>query len=199
MTDDGSDSRDRLAERRGLNTRYYDPAEDSALLAAAAEDVVESDWLVLEVGVGSGYVAERVTDGTGASVVGSDVNPHACRQTRERGVPAVRADLVSAFAGAAFDAVLFNPPYLPTPDTVEFDDWTERALSGGESGRDVVEPFLRSVGRVLAPGGVVLLLVSSLTDIEAVEQLAADEGFDAESVAESSFPGERLVVLALRR
>ncbi|MEF8856394.1 MAG: HemK2/MTQ2 family protein methyltransferase [Haloplanus sp.] len=199
MTDDASDSRDRLAERRGLNTRYYDPAEDSALLATAAEDVVEGDWHVLEVGVGSGYVAERVRAETGANVVGSDVNPHACRRARERGVRTVRADIVSPFAAEAFDAVLFNPPYLPTPEAAEWDDWTERALSGGKSGRDVVEPFVRTVGRVLAPGGVVLLLVSSLTGIEAVEGLAADAGFDAETVAESSFPGERLVVLALRR
>jgi release factor glutamine methyltransferase len=196
MTDD---SRDRLAERRGLNTDYYEPAEDSALLATAAEDVVGPDWLVLEVGAGSGYVAERVADATGVEVVGSDVNPHACERTRERGVEAVRGDFVGPFADGAFDAVLFNPPYLPTPEEVEWDDWTERALSGGESGRAVIDPFLDDVGRVLAPGGVVLLLVSSLTGLEAVRERAADAGFGADEVADAEYPYERLVVLALRQ
>lgn len=194
----GEEGRRRLAERRGVDTRVYEPAEDSALLAAAAVDVVEPGWRVLEVGAGSGYVAAAVADATGARVVGSDVNPHACQRTRDRGVPAVRADLVAPFREGAFDAVLFNPPYLPAPADDGWDDWTERALTGGETGRAVVEPFLTTVGRVLAPAGVALLLVSSLTDVERVADSAADAGFAVEEVAADEYPAERLVVLALR-
>lgn len=188
-----------LAERRGLDDEVYGVAEDSVLLADAAIERVQPDWRVLEVGTGSGYVADRVAGETGATVVASDLNPHACALARERGLPAVRADLVSAFADGAFDAVLFNPPYLPTPEDAPFDDWMERALSGGESGREVVAPFVGDVGRVLAPGGEVLLLVSSLTGVEDVEALAADAGLAVQEVAGESFPYERLVVLALSR
>lgn len=194
---DGRTSKERLAERRGLDEQVYDPAEDSRLLADAAVAELDGGERALEVGVGSGYVAERVAAEAEATVYGSDLNPHACRQAHERGVETVRADLVEPFADDAFDAVLFNPPYLPTPEELAWDDWTEQALSGGEDGRAVVAPFVESVGRVLAPDGVVLLVVSSLTDIEAVEALAFDVGLAAEEAAAEKHPYERLVVLRL--
>jgi release factor glutamine methyltransferase len=209
-----------LADRRDTETEVYQPAEDSHLLAEAAiadlrnpttDDSSVADAssdnsspaddapLALEVGTGSGYVAESVADETGLRVLGSDVNPHACAQARERGVEAVLADLLEPFRSGVFDAVLFNAPYLPTDPDDERDDWMEVALSGGEDGREVIEPFLDSVGRVLAPDGAVYLLVSSLTGVEEVVQLAADEGFSAVALQDESFPFETLTVLKLIR
>ncbi|AKH98140.1 HemK2/MTQ2 family protein methyltransferase [Halanaeroarchaeum sulfurireducens] len=188
-----------LAERRGVETELYEPAEDSALLAGAAVDGVDAEDRVLDVGTGSGYVAARVRAETGAHVVGSDVNPHACRRAAEAGVETVRADLVSPFRAAVFDVVTFNPPYLPADEDAARDDWVEVALTGGTSGRAVVDPFLDKVGRVLRPDGTVFLLVSSLTGIEAVVQRAGERGFSSVVVAETSFPYETLVVLKLVR
>jgi release factor glutamine methyltransferase len=187
-----------LAERRGVETEVYGAAEDSHLLARAAVMRAEPDDLVLDVGTGSGYVAATVAETTGARVIGSDLNPHACRRAREAGIEAVRADLVAPFRDSSFDLVTFNPPYLPTPEGDERDDWMERALSGGESGREVIEPFLDTVRRVLVPGGRVLLLVSSLTGIDAVRDRARNNGLTTRVVEEESFPFERLVVLSLR-
>ncbi|MYL15797.1 methyltransferase domain-containing protein [Halorubrum terrestre] len=198
MTEDVDERDAGLAARRGLDeVTVYQPAEDSGLLAEAA--VAEAHGRVLEVGTGSGWVAERVATERDLDVVGSDLNPHAAQQARERGVEAVVADLLSPFRADAFDAVCFNPPYLPTDPDNEWDDWMEHALSGGESGRELIEPFLADVGRVLAPDGVVLLLVSSLTGYDEVLELVEDAGFDHEPVVEESFPFETLTVLALRR
>nr|WP_193570106.1 HemK2/MTQ2 family protein methyltransferase [Halorussus sp. JP-T4] len=190
-----------MADRRDVETEVYQPAEDSRLLAETAVEDLRDDTpgLALEVGTGSGYVAERVADETGARVVGSDVNPHACAQARERDVEAVRADLVAPFRSGAFDAVLFNAPYLPTDPDAERDDWMEVALSGGEDGRAVVEPFLETVGRVLAPDGAVYLLVSSLTGVAEVVAMAETEGFSAVALRDESFPFETLTVLKLVR
>ncbi|WP_312908544.1 HemK2/MTQ2 family protein methyltransferase [Natronosalvus caseinilyticus] len=188
-----------LAERRGLETDVYQPAEDSQLLADAACNRLETEDLVLEVGTGSGYVADRIATEVGARVVAADVNPHAAANARKRGLEAVRADLVSPFQSGAFDAVAFNPPYLPTDPDHEWDDWMERALSGGEDGRAVIDPFFETVSRVLAPDGVVLLLVSSLTGVDAVVERAGEEGFSAVAVADESFPFETLTVLELVR
>ncbi|WP_306052327.1 HemK2/MTQ2 family protein methyltransferase [Natronococcus wangiae] len=196
-----------LRDRRGVETDVYQPAEDSQLLAEAVcerlsrgeNDESEDDRLVLEVGTGSGYVASRIADETDVRVIASDLNPHAARQAREEGLEAVRADLVSPFADGAFDAVAFNPPYLPTDPNNEWDDWMERALSGGEDGRAIIDPFLASIDRVLAPGGVIYLLVSSLTDVDAVVERAGEEGFSAAAVADESFPFETLTVLELFR
>ena len=129
-SDDKSDAADRpsLAEQRGVKGHVYQPAEDSALLAEAAINDMADPERVLEVGTGSGWVAEQVASETDARVVGSDLNPYACRQARDRGVAAVRADLVAPFADDSVDAVLFNPPYLPTDPDNEWGDWMEHAL-----------------------------------------------------------------------
>ena len=212
-----------LAARRGVETNVYQPAEDSGLLADAIEK--RGRGRLLEVGTGSGWVAARAAREVPdvSSVVASDLSPHACRAARRRAVEGgpeeagvsdstgdrtepdgsgslfdvVRANLVSPFADDAFDTVAFNPPYLPTDPENEWDDWMERALSGGESGRELIDPFLEAVGRVLAPGGVVLLLVSSLTGYDAVLDRVDACGFDHEVVVEESYPFESLSVLAL--
>lgn len=186
-----------LADRRGVETGVYEPAEDSALVADVAVERVDDDHQVLDVGTGSGYVGRRVREATGARVVAADVNPHACRRAREVGLPAVRADLVAPFRDGAFDRVLFNPPYLPRDPDAERDDWMERALTGGETGRAVIEPFLATVGRVLAPDGRVILLVSTLTDVEAVAAHAADQNLAARTLREQNHPFERLAVLEI--
>jgi release factor glutamine methyltransferase len=184
------------SDRREMPT-VYEPAEDSRLLAETAADEFDAGESVLEVGVGSGYVAAAVRDETGARVVGSDINPDACEAARDAGVAAVRANLLDPFADGRFDAVLFNPPYLPTPPDREWDDPLEHALSGGEDGRRLVRPFLRDVGRVLRPTGRAYLLVSSLTGLEAVDDLAREAGLATRELADESFPFERLVVLEI--
>jgi len=186
-----------------METDVYQPAEDSRLLASVAVERVDASDRVLDVGTGSGYVAARIAAETGAAVHASDVNPHACRRARtnarDEGVElsVVRGDLTRPFRAAAFDWVVFNPPYLPADPDAERDDWMERALSGGESGRAVIEPFLDDVARVLAPDGEILLLVSTLTDIDEVAAYAADRGLAARTEREESYPFERLAVLSI--
>lgn len=175
--------------------QVYQPAEDSRLLAASALDSVTpgEGELVVDVGTGSGYVAERFAEETDARVVGIDISPLAVREARERGVEAVRGDLLDPLSGPV-DVVLFNPPYLPTDPENEWDDWMEHALSGGEDGRRAIEPFLSDLPRVLAPDGRAYLLVSSLTDPDAVRAYAEDEGLTTRQVGEESFPFETLSV-----
>ena len=191
------DDRPQLADRRDLD-RVYQPAEDSRLLADTALEYVDECALVLDVGTGSGYVAHRLAEEGGAEVVASDLNPHACRQAREADLSVVRADLLGPFRGGTFDGIVFNPPYLPTDHDREWGDWMERALSGGETGRRVVEPFLADLRRVLAPDGEAFLLVSSLTGVDAVRDHARANGLTTAEAASESHSFERLVVLHLR-
>ena len=185
-----------LADQRGTETAVYQPAEDSGLLAEAT--VEHARGRVLEVGTGSGWVADRIATETDCAVVASDVNPHACEAARDRGLAVVRGSLLDPFVADAFDTVCFNPPYLPTDPDAEWGDWMEEALSGGETGRELIVPFLKDLPRVLADDGVALLLVSSLTGYETVLGLIEDAGFTHEVAVEESFPFETLTVLALR-
>ncbi|WP_336338094.1 HemK2/MTQ2 family protein methyltransferase [Haloarcula brevis] len=195
MDDADGDSGDRpsLADQRGVES-VYQPAEDSDLLARTARGRVDAGDTVLDVGTGSGYVAATLAE-AGARAVGVDVSPLACREAADNGVTVVRGNLVEPFRTDAFDLVAFNPPYLPTPPGQEWDDWMEHALSGGEDGRRLVDPFLETVERVLAPGGEALVLVSSLTDPDAVRAYASDHGLASERIASEKHPYEALVVL----
>ncbi|WP_324661778.1 HemK2/MTQ2 family protein methyltransferase [Haloarcula sediminis] len=196
MTEDepsASSGKPALADRRGVET-VYQPAEDSDLLARTAAARVAPGDHVLDVGTGSGYVAATLAE-AGADAVGVDLSPLACREAADNGVSVVRGDLVAPFRADAFDLVAFNPPYLPTPAEAEWDDWMEAALSGGEDGRRLVDPFLETVGRVLTPGGEVLMLVSSLTDPDAVRAYARERGLESEVLATEKHPYEELVVL----
>lgn len=198
---DQSGSATDLAERRGEHYDVYEPAEDSAILAGeVVEDLAgAAAELVLDVGTGSGYVGHRIAEATGARLVGVDVNPAACRAAADAGLAAVRGDLTGPFADRVFDVVVFNPPYLPATNEAAWDDWFETAVTGGETGRELVEAFIDDVGRVLAPDGVGYLLVSSLTGVEAVVDYGSHRGFSAVALADATFPGETLTVLKLVR
>jgi release factor glutamine methyltransferase len=186
-----------LADRRGIET-VYQPAEDSKLLADTVVDAVTEGQRALDVGTGSGYVAARLREEADANAMGVDLNPDACAQAAANGVPVVRGDMFAPFRAESFDVVVCNPPYLPTPPEREWDDWMERALSGGEDGRAMVDPFLEGVGRVLEDGGEAFLLISTLTGPEEVRAFAGEQGLDSEIVAEDSFPFEKLLVVRFR-
>ena len=193
-------TKDSLAARRGLDHTVYQPAEDSALLARAVTPAISSTDTVLEVGTGSGYVAEYISEETGATVVGVDLNPHACQQTAERGIPVFQGNLVDAVGDHRIDVLVSNPPYLPRDPGPDRDDWLSMAVVGGETGRELVTALLNDIDRILAPSGRAFLLLSSLMDIDAVLRRIHEEGFTTEEVArDDSFPFEVLAVYCLTR
>lgn len=172
--------------------QVYPVREDTSLLLEAARQEVRPDDRVLEVGTGSGYIAVELMKIT-PHIIATDINPHAVRMTRERGIEVVRTDLMAGLKGH-FDLIVFNPPYLPTANEERIDDWQERALDGGLSGRIVIERFAREIGRVLAKKGRMLLLVSSLTKEDEVEKLFFHQGFCGKIVKKLSIEGEVLIV-----
>ena len=175
--------------------QVYSPAEDTFLLAAAALDEVRPADRVIEIGTGSGYVAAQVLP-VAVSVVTTEINPHAAAAAHARGIDVVRTDLVRGICGK-FDLVLFNPPYLPTHCDERIDDWLEYALDGGPTGRSVVARFAQEIRRILAPGGRILLLISSLTGPEEVRMLFRERRMVVEVVRREPLEGEELLVLRI--
>jgi release factor glutamine methyltransferase len=177
--------------------QVYAPAEDTFLIRDAALAEVRPDDRVLEVGCGSGAVSAALL-GRAGSVAATDINPHAVRAARALGVETVRTDLMAGVRGP-FDLVLFNPPYLPTAPEERLDDWLEYALDGGPTGRETIERFAADIGRVLAPFGRILLLVSSLTGPEEVRKHFAGLGYIVLLAAKERVEGEDLLVLRISR
>ncbi|MFA4861008.1 HemK2/MTQ2 family protein methyltransferase [Methanoregula sp.] len=176
--------------------QVYQPEADTFLLLRAALAEVRPSDRVLEIGTGSGHIARHLSPV--AEVVATDINPHAACCARGYGVEVVRTDLAAGIRGP-FDLILFNPPYLPTLPEERIDDWLEYALDGGITGREVIERFAAEAGRILAPKGGILLLISSLTGLPETSAIFKKSGFRVFIVAEESLEDEQLYVLRITR
>ena len=174
--------------------QVYQPEADTYLLLDAAKKEVKPGDRVLEIGTGSGFISRELA--TVSDVVATDINPHAALCARCSGVTVVQSDLFAGIRGT-FDLILFNPPYLPTQPEERIDDWLEFALDGGKNGRVVIERFAADVGRVLAPGGRILLLISSLTGFNEVQDLFSRQGFKADMVMKQKIEDEYLYVMRI--
>ncbi|OPX65567.1 MULTISPECIES: HemK2/MTQ2 family protein methyltransferase [unclassified Methanoregula] len=177
-------------------SQVYSPEADTVLLLEAARAEAGPGDRVLEVGTGSGLIAREIAKI--ARVVATDINPHAVIAARDACTGVIRADLLRGIRGP-FDLVLFNPPYLPTRPEERMDDWLEYALDGGDNGRAVIERFAGDVGRVLAPGGRILLLISSLTGLAEVRDLFSRTGYAVSIMLQQPVEDEVLYVLKINR
>ncbi|MEI6293094.1 MAG: HemK2/MTQ2 family protein methyltransferase, partial [Methanomicrobiales archaeon] len=172
--------------------QVYCPEADTYLLLEIAIKEIRPGDRVLEIGTGSGYIAAGLKEV--ADVIATDINPHATYAAKQKGLEVVRTDLARGLRGP-FDLVIFNPPYLPTLDEEKIDDWLEYALDGGVNGREVVERSASEIRSVLAAEGRVLLLISSLTGIDATLDIFEGAGYRVEILERRPVYDEDLLVL----
>ncbi|TGC08346.1 HemK2/MTQ2 family protein methyltransferase [Methanolobus halotolerans] len=174
----------------------YEPAEDSFLLADAALEVCIDGMKVLEIGTGTGFVASVVQANRNIELTATEINPHAALCAKSNGVAVIRTDM---FAGIIkerhFDIIIFNPPYLPTSDEEKVPGWLNYAFDGGKDGRKVIIRFIEEVSSHLKEEGTIVIMISSLTDIEEVKALMYRHGFKTRIIARTKCSFEELVVI----
>ena len=91
-------------------------------------------------------------------------------------------DLFAPFADEQFDLITANPPYLPTPP-IRFDVDAPHgivACDGGWDGRVVIDRILQRAPAALRDGGQLLLVQSSLADIDRTLAAMRDAGLAAD-------------------
>jgi len=184
----------------GAPDLVYEPAEDSFLLADAALEEAESGMRILEVGTGTGFVSAVLrANFEDIRVIATEINPHAVRCAKKNGVEVLRTDLFRGIKPrspeARFDLILFNPPYLPTLEEEKVPGWLNYAFDGGASGRETLERFFGEVRAYLRPGGRILVLISSITGVEAVQEKMEGLGFDVDIAGRTKISFEELVVV----
>ena len=184
----------------GASDLVYEPAEDSFLLADVALEEAEPGMSILEVGAGSGFVSAVLRANVkGIRVLATEINPHAARCAKANSVEVIRTDLFRGLKPesqkASFDLILFNPPYLPTSKEEKVPGWLNYAFDGGASGRETLDRFLGEVRNYLKPGGKILVLISSITGLEAVKEKMEKLGFEVDVVGRKKVSFEELMVV----
>ncbi|WP_234331956.1 HemK2/MTQ2 family protein methyltransferase [Streptomyces sp. NRRL S-87] len=163
----------------------YRPQADTLLLAdALARERLGPRDEVLEIGTGTGALALRAA-ARGATVTAVDIAWRAVLAARLNAwrrrlrLRVLHGDFAARTAGARFDLMLANPPYVPTPDASP-PKGAARAWDAGADGRAVIDRVCAAAADVLRPGGVLLMVHSQLCGPERTLALLADHGLPAQ-------------------
>jgi len=181
----------------------YEPAEDTFLLAKNL--LVKKNNFVLDMGTGCGILGILAAKKARA-VVAVDINPYAVRCAkvnaklhRVKGKMSIlRGDLFRPIKeGEKFDVILFNSPYLPS-ESEEQETWIEKAWAGGLGGRELIDRFALEASKYLELDGRILLVQSTLSDVDKTMQTLEKAGLQSKVVAEEKVAFETIVVIEAR-
>jgi release factor glutamine methyltransferase len=166
----------------------YVPSDDTFLLADCT--VLYRGERALEIGVGSGVLLD-ILEKNFQHVAGSDISLQALQHCKSRSSAMLACcDAASAFAGK-FDLIVSNPPYLP-------DDYVKDLMvHGGPSGIEETAHFIQSALPLLADGGKMLVVVSSLADATGLNRLIAEMRMHKRVIKEKRLFYETLSVVEL--
>lgn len=155
----------------------YEPAEDSFLLIDALEKDIQiikdsKPLKCLEIGTGSGVIIISLakffrTQNYPLYFVGSDINPFACKVTKQMSqinktdIEVIQMDSTSCLTdGTNFDIIIFNPPYVVTDyDEINDEKLLSKAWAGGQKGREVMDKLFPKIEHLLSAHGLFYLLV----------------------------------------
>ena len=173
----------------------YPPQHDTWLIADAfRREVFAPGQHVLDICTGTGALAVVAATEGAASVTVVDVSRRALGaawiNARLRGlrVHARHGDLVAPVSDQRFDVILSNPPYVPAADDHLPTRGQARSWDGGIDGRAVLDRVCAEAPKVLAPGGTLLIVHSTLCGVNETLQQLGGEGLETSVAARATLP-----------
>lgn len=159
----------------------YQPREDSFLLKKQIKKFAKG--IVLDIGTGTGIQAlEAAKSKKVVKVYAVDIDKEAIDYCKEnidnKKIIFLKSDLFKIFRldkrykNVKFDTIIFNPPYLP--ENPEIKDIT---LDGGKKGYELICRFLNESLHYIKPTTKILLVFSSLTGKEKLENYLLKKRF----------------------
>jgi release factor glutamine methyltransferase len=147
----------------------FRPPSDAWLLARCiAQEQLPPSASALDLCTGSGVLALAAAHAGASRVVAVDISRRAVLATRLNAAingvsaQAVRGDLFDAVGGERFDLIVSNPPYVPSANGALPSRGLSRAWEGGSDGRAFLDRICAEAAGHLRPGGVLLLVHSSV-------------------------------------
>jgi len=181
----------------------YEPAEDTFLIADSLAQIVTKSDTVLDMGTGCGILAIIAAKKEAKKVVATDMNPHAVECARQNAkvnqvasrIEVRQGDLFQPMRKAErFDIIVFNAPYLPSSPR-EQGTWIGRSWAGGPTGRKLIDRFILDAPHYLKRRGKILLVQSSLANIDETLEKFREVDLGAKVIAESKVAFETIIVI----
>lgn len=195
----------------------YEPEEDSYLLSKYVKQFTSKDDNVLEIGIGSGIQCEsalnKIKERSGNGiVVGLDINPRAVKHCKSSEYTKTgffyESNLFETLKNKTFDIktkklkniepknhenkfdiIIFNPPYLPDANDAEE---IKYITTGGKHGYEIIDDFMKDASRFLTPHGKILMVFSSFTKKNKVDEIIEKYLFKYDLLEEQSIFFEKL-------
>ena len=183
-----------------IDENVYAPAEDTFLLAENLR-VYEGEF-VLDMGTGCGILAVLAAE-KADEVLAVDINPYAIRCAKKNAEINRVEDKVEFLLGdlfepikpkGIFDLIIFNAPYLPS-EIGEEKSWIGKAWAGGKTGRKVIDRFISGAPNFLRRNGRIMLVQSSLSNVNESLDAFNKLGLNAKVIAETKVPFEKIVLI----
>lgn len=178
-----------------VSVLIYEPAEDSELLASQVKRFAKGKK-VLDMGTGSGIQARTANEAGASSVLAVDINRKALTEVKKQGIPTCYSNLFAKVTGR-YDLIVCNPPYLPA-DAQE-DKESARATTGGKKGYEWILTFLTQAPKHLTKGGLMLLLLSSLTPRRKINALLKKQNLTKKVLIQQKLFMEQLEVWEIQQ
>jgi HemK-related putative methylase len=175
----------------------YEPAEDSFLLEEQVKKFANGK--VLDMGTGSGIQAAAAAKKKNVkSVLGVDIQKNVvdwCKKNvLSKKIKFQQSVLFKNIKKQRFDTIIFNPPYLPAEPNLK-----DITLSAGKKGFEIVEKFIKDAKGYLSDDGVILLLISSLTNQYQCEKIIRENLFEFEIISKQHIFFEDLFVYKIKK
>lgn len=181
-----------------MKTILYEPSEDTFLLKKHIKGYAQG--IVLEIGTGSGMLAVEAAESDGVqNVLAVDIQKAVvehCKSTiKNPKIHFQQSDLFSAIPQTQkFDCIIFNPPYLPEDKRAP-----DITLDGGKKGWETIERFLNQANQHLKEYGKILLLFSSLTNKNKVDEIIKNNLFVAKEIDKQHISFETLYIYLIEK
>jgi len=177
----------------------YPPQEDSFLLLEQVKKYARGK--VLDMGTGSGIQALGAAEKNEVeSVLAVDIDRKVIDELKKTiNNPKIKFMVSDLFSNIfkRYDTIIFNPPYLPREEIDK--KIKDPALFGGKEGYEILEKFFKIVGNYLNDGGIILLVFSSFTKKEKVDEIISNSGFSFEQLNSQHIFFEDLFVYKIAR